>query len=241
MINQYPYGYSGNPSEAADKMEIQRQDGYFYVNPDSGKKVSLEYSNGALHINTGILKEPVWTKNDSFINPVSKRKYGITAEASYSSEFKADEFLVSITEAETDTISGFIEGLVEDATVFFIDNSYRFTALEYWEPRIKREKADGKNVWSHYPFGASWSVEVNGIIVGEVLQGSPVVTRFGAKTNYGESFTFLFLEEIDTSQKTNLINAWMTYLALSDIDYYYYECDYYDSYDQDCPGSVVVR
>lgn len=241
VINQYPYGYSGNPAEAADMIEIQRISEYFYIDQKSGERVSLDYSNGALQILSELLKTSEWSKHDSFQNPITQQSYKIRASASYNPEFNADEFLVNLIGTEADTTIGFIEGLVEDATVYVRDVSFRFTALEYWEPKVKKEKVAGENVWNHYPFGGSWSFEINGSIAGEVVQGSPVVKKFGVETNSGESFTFLFIEETERSMKAYLINAWMVYLALSDMEYYYYECDYSDPYDQDCPGSVIVR
>ncbi len=241
VIHPYPYQYSGNPEEAADKVEIIRQNGYFYIEPDSGKKVSLEYSNGSLHVLSGMFRTPAFTKNDTYSNPITKNKYSISAEAKYNADYNADEFVLSLTEVGSDSVLGFVEGLVEDAVVYFNERAFRFSALEYFEPRVRKSKDEGKTIWNHYPFGATWSVEIEDVMVGEVLQGSPVTKRFGTEAHYGESFTFLFFKEMDNSSKAGLINAWMVYLALADIDYYYYECDYNDQYDEDCPGSVVIQ
>lgn len=242
VIHPYPYHYSGNPEEATDKVEIVRQKGYFYIEPDSGKKISLEYSNGSLHVNTGLFREPAFSKNDTYTNPITLKEYSLSAVAKYNTEYNADEFILSVTEVGSDSVVGYVEGLVEDATVFFNERAFRFTALEYFEPRIRKSKVDGKTVWNHYPFGASWSVDIENVMVGEVVQGSPVTKRFGADAHYGESFTLLFFEEMDTSMKSDLINAWIVYLALADIDYYYYECNYeYPANDGSCPGSVIVK
>ncbi|MBO6525100.1 MAG: hypothetical protein JJ971_14825 [Balneolaceae bacterium] len=242
VVHPYPYQYSGNPEEAVDKLELIRQNGYFYVEPDSGKKVSLNYSNGALHVNTGFFKAPSFSKNDAYTNPITLREYALSASAKFNADYDADEFTLNVTEVGSDSVLGFVEGLVEDATVFFNESSFRFTALEVWGPKVQKEKADGETVWNHYPFGGSWSLQVNNVMVGEIVQGSPVVQRFGAKSHYGESFTFLFIKEISTSLEAELINAWMAYLALTDIEYYYYECNYdYPANDGSCPGSVIVK
>ncbi len=241
VVHPYPRSYNGNPDEAVDKLEIQRSNDYFLISLDTTVRLPLSYSDGSLHVSMGILTDQSWRKNDSFINPISEKKYAINALAKYNPEFNADEFVVTLSEFGSDSALASLEGLVEDATVFMGENAFGFTALDFWEPEIKRVQTDRGTEWHHYPFGGTWSLSINDVILGEIIQGSPVVNRGKIKTNYGVSYTFVFIEMVDELIKSDLVNAMLAYLALVDMEYYYYECDLDNPQDQACPGSIIVR
>ena len=241
IIHPYPYQYDGNPEDATEWFEIQKISDYVFIDPDSSVSLALGYKNGSLHIRKTLSSEPSWEKTDEFINPITQQKYIIQALARYDSEVNADEFILTVSESDSNFIIAYTEGLIEDATVFFDENIYRFTALEFWESKVRKVKGEDGTEWHHYPYGGIWSLSVNDVILGEIVQGSPIKKRMGIKANYGFSYTFILLEEIDQIQKAEFINVLLAYLALVDMEYYYYECDPNNPQDEACPGSIVVH
>ena len=240
-VHPYPYQYTGNPEEAADQMYILRQDGYLFLDADSSEKTSLNYKNGALAISNGVDSDKEWLKEDTFSNPVNNQIFSIKSVAKYTPEYEADEFIVELYEGESDSVLALAGGYVDDAFITFSQNEYRFTQLNVWDEETIQENRNRKVIVNYYPFGASWSLSINGTMIGEIIQGSPVVDHYGSQTHYGQSFTFLFFKKTKKVVKAELINAWMAYLALTDIEYYYYECDYNYEYDLDCPESIDVN
>ncbi|MEQ9308422.1 MAG: hypothetical protein RLN90_03145 [Balneolaceae bacterium] len=241
VVHPYPQQFRGNPEEAIDRFEIQRLNNYSYIDPDTTEKIPFSYSDGSLYIDNKILRSATWNKKDSFQNPITNQNYEINALVAYNPEFKADDFIITMTDSESDSVLAIVEGLVEDATVFYNGNFFRFTANEFWEPTIKKMKTDEGTEWHHYPHGGSWALTINDEILGEIIQGSPTVKRSGITSNSGVSYTFLFDQEINKQLKIDLINSMLTYLALIDMDYYYYECNIDYPQGEACPGSIVVR
>tara|TARA_R110000868_G_scaffold410693_5_gene699848 strand:- start:25544 stop:26329 length:786 start_codon:yes stop_codon:yes gene_type:complete len=241
VVHPLPYQYDGNPDEATDRFEIHDVNDYIFIDPDTSARLPLSYSNGSLYVLKWPNNDPAWTKNDHFINPISKIKYTVNASVKYNSDVEADEFTVTMNEGGSDSVFAFIEGLVEDATVYYGENIFRYSALNFWEPEVKKVKGPDGTEWHHFPHGGTWSISFNDVIIGEIIQGSPVIDKSGIKANYGVSYTFLFIETIDEALKTDFINTFITYLALVDMEFYYYECDPYYPKGEACPGSIKIR
>lgn len=241
IVHQYPIHYTGEPEQAVDKFEFILKNGelYFFKATDS-TEIPFVYSNGVLNIINGVKSDSIWAKSNSLVNPITKLAYSIDAQAQYNPEFDADEFIVSISTIVDDSVIAFIEGSVDDATVIYGQNTFRFISLGISEPQYQ-ELSTYVSVINEYPYGETWSLIINDVIVGEIVQGSPVIYSPGTDYNYGVSYTFLFIEKIEPSTKAELINSMLAYLSLLDMEFYYYECDINNLRDEDCPELIKIQ
>lgn len=73
-----------------------------------------------------------------------------------------------------------------------------------------------------------------------VVQGSPV-KRLAAEANYGQSFTLLSNTELSDEFRSEFIIVFLGYWHLTNIQYYYEECDFEDLSSDACPGSVIIK
>ncbi len=238
IVHQYPIHYTGEPEQAIDKFEFIIKNGelYFFKASDS-TEVPFVYTSGILNVINGLKSDSIWEKSNSLVNPITKQAYTIDAQAQYNPEFDADEFMVSISTITDDSIAAYIEGSVDDATVIYGQNNYRFISLGISEPQYQ-ELSTNVSVINEYPYGETWSLSINDVILGEIVQGSPVIYRPEIDFNYGVSYTFLFIEKIDPSTKEELRNSMLAYLSLLDMEFYYYECDLKNLNDEDCPEVI---
>lgn len=93
----------------------------------------------------------------------------------------------------------------------------------------------------YYPFGGTWSFSINDVIVGEIVQGSPILNREGKESNFGVLYAYLLLESVTPSLKADIVNTMLAYLALVDLEYYYYECDLNFLRAEVCPEIITVH
>lgn len=219
------------------------KDGKLKYLPDRNDSESfndLNYKEGALYVDAGRFYR--LKKEDRFSDPFTNSVLVVTSEAYFDDQLREDVFKVTLRKKESSEHKYIITGTSQNATIARSDSiNYQIIARDFWAPSVKKVKTEDGNEWHHYPLGGTWDYFDPSNERFLVVQGSPVKKRLGAEANYGESFTLLSNTEHSDTFKSEFIIVFLGYWHLTNIQYYYEECDFENLSSDACPGSVIIK
>ncbi len=240
VLHPYPQQFQENPEDYPDRLVLQKTGNFEYLPHNSDQKIDLNYSEGTLFIDDGW--SPILEKQDRFINPITSEEFEIASKAFYDSDEKEDIFEVLVTKKDSANVHITITGNSDSALIIDSKNdSLMIQMLNMWAPSVQKTKGDDGNEWHHYPLGGMWQLTDEKGNKFKIVQGSPVKKQLGSPTHYGESFTFLFESPVSESLKEELINIFIGYWNLTNIQFYFEECDFEEPSSDACPGSIIIK
>lgn len=242
IVHPYPQEVEKKINSYKNKITLHKDEKLKYL-PDGNvpdSLIDLNYKEGSLYVDTG------WSyrlkKEDQFSDPFTKSAFTVTSEAYFDEQSRENVFKVNVLNKKNPEYGYLVTGTSQNSTVLRSDSAvFQIIAEDLWSPSIKKLKTENGNEWHHYPLGGTWEYFDE---MGEqylVAQGSPVGKKLGSKANYGESFTLLSNEELSKKFKSEFILVFLGYWHLTNIQYYYEECDFENISSDGCPGSVIIK
>ncbi|MBO6571400.1 MAG: hypothetical protein JJ958_03045 [Balneola sp.] len=242
IVHPYPQEFEESINSYKDDITLHKDGKIKYLpnRDDSEVFEDLNYKEGALYLDTGRFYR--LKKEDQFSAPFSGSGFIVTSEAYFDDQLREDVFKVILRKKESSEHKYIITGTSQNATIARSDSiNYQIIAKDFWPPSVKKVKAEDSNEWHHYPLGGSWDYIDQSNERFLIVQGSPVKKRMGAETNYGQSFTLFSNTELSDEFRSEFIIVFLGYWHLTNIQYYYEECDFEDLSSDACPGSVIIK
>ena len=242
IVHPYPKEFKEDPDSYKDNITLHKDGKLTYI-PDlieADIHIDLKYKEGALIVDDG------WSyhfkKEDKFINPITKNEIFMIAEAYFDDQQKKNIFRVSLMEKKNTSIVYEFSGTSRNSTIIRSDSTvFQIVAKDLWAPSVKKVKTENGNEWHHYPLGGTWHYIDDSVNPYLIIQGSPVKKRLGAKANYGESFTLLSNTVLSNEFKSEFINIFLGYWHLTNIQYYYEECNLENNVSDTCPETIIIN
>lgn len=242
IVHPYPQELEESINSYKDDITLHKDGKLKYLpNRDDAEVFEdLNYKEGALYLDAGRFYR--LKKEDQFSDPFSGSGFIVTSEAYFDDQLREDVFRVILRDKESSEYKYIITGTSQNVTIARSDSiNYQIIARDFWPPSVKKVKAEDGNEWHHYPLGGSWDYIDQSNERFLVVQGSPVKKRLGAEANYGQSFMLLSDTELSDEFKSEFIIVFLGYWHLTNIQYYYEECDFENLSSDACPGSVIIK
>lgn len=242
IVHPYPQKLEETINSYKDDITLHKDGKLKYLpNRDDAEVFEdLNYKEGALYVDAGRFYR--LKKEDQFSDPFSGSGFIVTSEAYFDDQLREDVFRVILRNKESSEYKYIITGTSQNVTIARSDSiNYQIIARDFWPPSVKKVKAEDGNEWHHYPLGGSWDYIDPSNERFLVVQGSPVKKRLAAEANYGQSFTLFSNTELSDEFRSEFIIVFLGYWHLTNIQYYYEECDFEDLPSDACPGSVIIK
>lgn len=237
IIHKYPYLYTQKPDYSVDLLELYWVDDFIYLDKKLGLKQALFYTDGTLYVRSDSLGTIIWSKEDYFITPYTGIEYAIKAMATYDKGNNMDGFSVQIIEAKSDSMIAYIDGLTEDAYIFFDDQHFQITEIGFSNSRLFTADDINGRTSHYYPEGNLYTVSMNDVLIGGIVQSKQEINNHDSSNLY----IIDLYTSLSDSSKSNLITSTLAYLALTDIEFYFYECNPYDVENTICPDTIIIE